>query len=241
MAGLDTVVSLTVDALDRHELLRYLGYRGQALTDDLAARLEGLERRCLELARPRACLRVFDVADPAPSPAKDVPEIHLDGCALVLSGHDIASHLAGARSVGLMAVTLGSALEQELHRLALLDPTAELLLDACGTTAIEHAADAAEAVLADEAARRGLCATSRFSPGYGDLPLALQPTLLDALDASRRLGIGLTDSLLMIPTKSVTAVVGMTEGPAGVAPPGCDACRARDHCSIRIDGRTCHD
>ncbi|MBR3258643.1 MAG: vitamin B12 dependent methionine synthase, partial [Eggerthellaceae bacterium] len=46
-------------------------------------------------------------------------------------------------------------------------------------------------------------------PGYGDLPLEVQPDLLGLLDASRRLGITLSDSLLMSPTKSVTAIVGL--------------------------------
>ena len=59
---------------------------------------------------------------------------------------------------------------------------------------------------------RGLVPTRRYSPGYGDLPLSVQPALLDALDAGRRLGVTLTESLLMVPMKSVTAVVGI--GPA---------------------------
>ncbi|HQE70821.1 MAG TPA: hypothetical protein PK071_06860, partial [Atopobiaceae bacterium] len=52
-----------------------------------------------------------------------------------------------------------------------------------------------------------------FSPGYGDLPLAVQPVLLSSVDAQRRLGISLTDTLLMVPTKSITAVTGIFKTP----------------------------
>ena len=53
--------------------------------------------------------------------------------------------------------------------------------------------------------------TSRFSPGYGDLPLAMQQDVMEALDCGRTVGITLTDSLLMTPSKSVTAIIGMKE------------------------------
>ena len=53
--------------------------------------------------------------------------------------------------------------------------------------------------------------TDRFSPGYGDLPLAMQREVMDALDCGRTVGITLSDSLLMTPSKSVTAIIGMKE------------------------------
>ena len=78
------------------------------------------------------------------------------------------------------------------------------------------------------------------APGYGDLPLSCQPTLLSVLDATRRLGITLTPSLLMVPTKSVTAVLGYFPQPRIGARPGCKECNLRDYCSIRASGTTCH-
>ena len=51
--------------------------------------------------------------------------------------------------------------------------------------------------------------TRRFSPGYGDMPIEIQVDILQLLDASRRLGMVLTESNLMIPTKSITALIGM--------------------------------
>lgn len=227
-----------IRALDRGEVLRYLGYAGQPLSAELDARVDQMVARCLAVARPSGCARVFDVA--GRDERDGVPVVRLDGCALELEGRSIARHLDGAVAVGVLAVTAGLALDAELRRLSLTDRVGEVLLDAAGSALVERAADEAEADLARDAAARGLVAGPRFSPGYGDLPLATQPTLLATLDAQRRLGITLSDSLLMAPVKSVTAVVGLF-GP-GAVPPAldpCDACARRDGCALRASGRRC--
>ena len=232
------VESFEIGEVERTEVLRYLGYHGQELTPELEGRMDEIVARCLAVARPRACVRAFDVAERVVR-EDGVPEIVLEGCALRLEGHDIVRHLGGAVAVGLMAATLGTGVEQELRRLSLTDAVAHVVFDAAATATVERAADAAEALLVEDAASRGLYTTWRYSPGYGDLPLACQPTLLAALDAGRRLGITLTPTLLMVPTKSVTAVVGYFEEPQTKARPGCAACNLRDWCTLRAGGFTC--
>lgn len=51
----------------------------------------------------------------------------------------------------------------------------------------------------------------RFSAGYGDLPLEVQKDIFRVLDCPRKIGLTLNDSLLMSPTKSVTAIVGIED------------------------------
>lgn len=46
----------------------------------------------------------------------------------------------------------------------------------------------------------------RRSPGYGELPLEMSREILAKLDATKRIGVALTDALLLVPAKSVTAV-----------------------------------
>lgn len=227
-----------IRSLDRAEILRYLGYGGQPLSPELDARVDQMVARCLTVARPSGVWRVFDVAGRG---EKDgVPVLRLTDCVLELVGRSIARHLDGAVAVGVLAVTTGLALDAELRRRSLTDRVGEVLLDAAGSALVERAADEAEADVARAAAARGLTAGPRFSPGYGDLPLATQPTLLAALDAQRQLGITLSDSLLMAPVKSVTAVVGLF-GPDAVPPAldPCDACARRDGCALRASGRAC--
>ncbi len=53
----------------------------------------------------------------------------------------------------------------------------------------------------------------RFSPGYGDCPLSAQRSIVNSvLNATRLIGLTVTPTSLLIPTKSVTAVIGLFDG-----------------------------
>lgn len=231
--------SYEIGSVDRREVLRYLGYDGQQMDEGLERRIDETCARAIALARPRGCVRVFEVDQMRER--EGVPELELAGTALVLSGTSICEHLAGAHAVGVLAVTLGMATEQELRRLSLTDALGQAVFDSACAALVERAADAAEASLREQARDRGLYTKWRFSPGYGDLSLSTQRQLLDAVDAPRRLGIRLSDSLLMMPTKSVTALVGMFAEPQGAGKVSCRDCACYDFCNIRRTGRTCRD
>lgn len=226
-----------VRSVDRGEVLRYLGYAGQAVTPELDARIDEVVAHCLATCRPQGVTRVFGVA--GRDERDGVPVTRLAGTALALAGRSIAEHLDGAVAVGVLAVTVGMGVEAELRRLSLTDPLAQVIFDAAGTAAVERAADAAEASIVAQAHARGLHCGTRFSPGYGDLPLSTQPVLLDALDAGRLLGVRLSPALLMSPTKSVTAVIGLFEEPRQGVRANCASCLCHDFCLLRASGRTC--
>ena len=114
-----------------------------------------------------------------------------------------------------------------------------MIFDEAGTTAVERAADACEASIVAAAHERGLYTNFRFSPGYGDMPLSAQPVLLATLDAQRRPGITLSKSLLMTPTKSVTAVVGLFGEPQPSSHVRCADCLCGDFCRILRTGSPC--
>lgn len=235
-----TLKSYQIDALDRKEVLRYLGYRGQEVTPELDARLDAAIASCLAIGRARASIAVYDVAGQEELP-DGTPQVTLADTALTLVGTSMQRHMRGARKVGVLAVTIGMGVERELKRLSLTDRLGQVLFDAAATTMVERAADAAEATLVGMAAREGLYTNFRFSPGYGDMPMQTQHVLLDALDA-RRLGITLSPTLLMTPTKSVTAVVGMFDAPQPSTHASCADCFCRAFCNLRAaTGRTCHD
>ena len=61
----------------------------------------------------------------------------------------------------------------------------------------------------EEAVAKGMSLRPRFSPGYGDLPLTVQKEFMTLLDCAHLIGINLNESLLMSPSKSVTAIIGM--------------------------------
>ena len=227
-----------VTSVDRAEVLRYMGYSGQPMTDELDARIDGVVERCLGIAQPMASWDVFDVAGREPLEGGR-PAVQLAGTSLQLIGESMEKHMAGAVAAAVMAVTAGMGVERELRRLSLTDPVEQVIFDAAGTTTGERAADACEASVVAWARERGLYANFRFSPGYGDMPLETQPVLLATVDAQRRLGIALSKSLLMTPTKSVTAIIGLFEEPQPSSHASCKDCLCSDFCRIRATGRPC--
>lgn len=234
---MDVVQSYDICSVERSEVLHYLGYAGQKISPELDARVDAVITRCLEVARPHGVVRLFDVAGCCKEGG--LPVIRLEGTALELRGRSISEHLDGAVAVGVLAVTAGAGVDAELRRLSFTDRVAQVVFDAAGSALVERAADAAEASVVSLAAGRGLFCGARFSPGYGDLPLATQPVLLATLDAQRALGITLSSDLLMSPTKSVTAVIGLFEEPRQDARTSCSACPCHDFCLLRASGRTC--
>ena len=105
-------------------------------------------------------------------------------------------------------MTIGLEMDRLIARYKRVSPVYTLLLQAIGAERVESACNALEEKLRCSL-MPGESLRPRFSPGYGDLPLALQKDVFQALDCERRLGLTLTDSLLMVPSKSVTAIVGI--------------------------------
>ena len=122
---------------------------------------------------------------------------------------DLRQHLEGCGEILLFACTAGAETDRRIARAKLQSPARGLLMHAIGAQQVEGGCDRLCQRLAEAFPDRQL--TDRFSPGYGDLPLTLQKDVMAALDCAQILGITLTDSLLMTPSKSVTAIIGMKE------------------------------
>ena len=137
------------------------------------------------------------------------------------------------------AATLGAEVETLLRRTQVRSMADAVILDACAGAAIENVCDNLCADIA--AAVAPMYLTDRFSPGYGDLPLAQQDDLCRVLDVSRRIGVTLTEGGLMLPQKTVTAILGVSSEPPGERRRGCGTCGLYETCSYRKDGYTCGD
>ena len=224
--------------VNRADALMYAGHAGQELGGELSARFEELARQCEESHKVSYVWRVEDI-DSSRRFGELVPQVVLAGSGLVLEGADISAHLRGASKVAVFACTLGAGCDRELHRLGALSPLDQTLYDCCASSLAEAGAQEVQELLGEEAAKLGLEARARFSPGYGDLPLTVQPALLQALDAQRRCGITLSDTYIMMPRKSVTAIFGLADKPQGKRARGCAFCSMRQNCSFRKAGITC--
>ena len=152
-----------------------------------------------------------------------------------LPGDMAASYLKGASSVVLMAITLGPAFDRDVRRLAVTDMTRSLFLNAAGAAFVDAGLDEVQATIGREL---GCYLSDRFSPGYGDLPLAYQTVLFRELNLTARLGLHLMDTLLMVPEKSITALAGVFDSPQPQTIRGCAVCDLYP-CALAKKGQTC--
>ena len=157
----------------------------------------------------------------------------------LLPGEDVHKHLTGCGQAILLAVTLGPGVDAQIRRAGVGDIAAGVASDALGSALAEQAADAAEAQLRQWAATEGKYLTGRFSPGYGDWDIAVQPLVAAALDTVRKAGLCVTDTNLMTPRKSVTALLGVSDHPVKGQLAGCGHCVLRTRCEYRKRGKTC--
>lgn len=206
------------------EALRYLGYKNGGADSQTLCILEECARELERAAAPHSCFRLEPVS-------------FLDGGALEIGklktvSRQLSRHIAGCREAALFAATLGPQADLLIQKYTALDMARAVMLQACAASLIESYCDECEERLAKEAASRGLFLRPRFSPGYSDFSIRCQKALLDILDAPKRIGLTATDSLMLAPSKSVTAVIGLTPEPQTCHTGKCAACGASD-CPFR--------
>lgn len=213
------------------EALRYLGAGGGA-PPELRRQVAETGAGLAAAVRPRYTYRVCGLSFREDG-------IALEGTTVVLTGDTAAKMLSQCGRAALLACTLGAGFDLRLSAMQVRDMARAVVLDACGSALVESGCDEAESEIS--ARFPALYLTDRFSPGYGDLPLSLQPDICAALDAARRLGLCVTESLLLNPVKSVTAVIGLSNRPQAARIRGCAFCRMRESCSLRKGGKFCAD
>lgn len=198
--------------------------------ENIAGLLERCEKRVLDVIRPNYVYREAELEFTENGiRAGDMSEL--------LTGSDIARHLAGCTKAVLFAATLSAEADKLIRQAAVTDVAESFAIDCLCSAAVEQVCDAAEEEIFSviEAPYR----TWRFSPGYGDLPLGIQGSFLKMLNAQRRIGLTVTDSMLLIPSKSVTALIGISDAPVSRGKRGCGSCNMRENCAYRRGGKSC--
>lgn len=178
------------------EAARYLGM-GSAVPEDETL-FDAAKEELRRTASLRACYCVLPVT---------VADGTVDFGVFSVQSCDLSKNLSGCKEAILFAATLGAGADRSILRLKKTDPASAMVLDAYCSAAAEGWCDRLEADLTGGRPHR-----PRFSPGYGDVSLSLQRVLFQTLDATRKLGVTLSASCFMTPTKSVTAFIGLEQG-----------------------------
>ncbi|NLV58613.1 MAG: hypothetical protein GXY67_07565 [Clostridiales bacterium] len=211
---------------------RYLGLKGALWRNPetgMEALLEKAYQVALEAAEPRHCLVRCPVRVEE-GEGEETPRVFFGALPALPSRH-LARLLAGCREGYALLATLGMKLDLTLRRLMVSDPALAAAAGACGSALIEVYIDGVLRLAQASLAAAGEHLTPRFSPGYGDVPLTVQPGLI-ALCKGSSLGVYVTQANQMIPEKSVSAVMGITREKANACLLGCSNCGKRD-CPFR--------
>lgn len=120
--------------------------------------------------------------------------------------------LEKSNEIIIFSATVGLEIDRYIARHQHISPVKALLANAYGAERIENLCDTFCEDIKNELSGEGLSVTRRFSPGYGDFPLESQKEMFALLDCNRKIGVSLSDSLLMSPSKSVTAIIGIKQG-----------------------------
>ena len=189
------------DGVRRSEVFRYLGYGNRVPDEETGELAEECIKEILRAAEEKICVREFPVT---------VRDGSLDCGCFQTSSKDVLKNLGGCTQVLVMAATLGTGVDRLLLKYGKLFMAKAVVMQAAAAALIEEVCDRNFESWRKEYEEKGLYLRPRFSPGYGDFPLSVQKDLLGGLEAGKRLGITLTDGGLMMPSKSVTAVIGIS-------------------------------
>lgn len=202
--------------IDRKEIYRYLGYRGQEADEVTQVLVEACVEELLTAADPKVVVREYVV--------NHLEDGTIDCGNFQVKSKNLAKNLGGCDRVLLMAVTLGLGVDRLLVKYGKLQVSKAVILQAASAAMIEAFCNECCLKWKQEYEHNGLYLRPRYSPGYGDFSLEYQPSILNELDAARQIGITLTDGGLMLPTKSVTAVIGVSTEKGFCYVEGCESC-----------------
>ena len=199
--------------IDPKEVAVYLGYYSangigeKVITDGISEFLENADFRA-------CCVKV----------PVSVTENGVDLGFMQTGSKALKKNLCGCDEAYIIAATTGVGSQRLIERNAVISPLKGIVTDCIGSAAIESFCDKINLSLCENPD----FLRPRFSPGYGDLCLDCQKKIVDFLCTDRNIGLTLTESLMMIPKKSVTAVIGIGKEKNKCTGPGCMICRKSD-------------
>ena len=198
------------------EILRYAGCKAAD------SKILSLMHSCISEARDKliykVCYRELSVS---------IKDSFCDFGCFNLTSKSLAQNLKGCKRAVIFSATVGVEIDRLIAKYGRISPSKALMFQAIGAERIEALCDA---FCCDIEKEKQTSLGPRFSPGYGDLPLSVQKDIFNVLECSKQIGLFLNDSLLMSPSKSVTAFLGLGAGAEKTNK--CDICNKSD-CTFR--------
>ena len=206
------------------EAVRYLGYGRHAVDEKTLALIGECFSELDQTAGGRIIYRIFDVSMGSDG--------ELTIGKMEVKSKNLAKNLKGCDEAIVLGATLGVGVDMLMKRYALTDMAKVAVLQACSAAMLEEYLDERQEEIEKKMNEEERYLRPRFSPGYGDFSIFNQRMILGMLDAAKTIGLTMTDSYMLTPTKSVTAVIGISCFLVPCHKKGCEECLKED-CTYR--------
>lgn len=206
------------------EAIRYLGYGKHAVDENTRALISESFADLQQTAERKSIYRIFDI--------RHTEKICIG--TMEVESKNLAKNLKGCEQAVIFGATLGIGVDRLIQRTSITNMAKAVVLQACAAAYLEEYCDICQEKIAEELQKEGKYLRPRFSPGYGDFSLSHQPQLLRMIESAKTIGLTMTDSFLMTPTKSVTALIGVSTTQEPCHRKGCEVCSKKD-CLYRRD------
>lgn len=221
--------------INEKEVLRYLEYNGQDINENLKSTIIECIKITKEKINPRYTLRVYPIL------RNNVNIIEIDNSDLKFESRDVYKLLEDCQECIIMAATLGIEIEKEIKKYSYTELTKSIIIDACATTAIEEYCELIQNNIKKELLNKNKYITMRYSPGYGDLHINANKKIINFLSADRDIGLTITDRGIMIPRKSVIAIIGISKVQKLELSQKCSNCTNNNTCRFKKGDKYCGD
>ncbi len=207
--------------IDKKETYRYLGYHfgGEvSVNDELEKIVDELTAKLKENITPRCIYEIYKLT--VDENTCKLYQYHMDNNTassdnvfLSINSQKLSAHIKECRYAILFAATIGPGADMLIRRYSGRSTVKSAILQAAGAAAIEAFADEVTEQIRTEIdilfSQSETKFKMRFSPGYGDFSLEHQKDFFKLLQLEKNLGMSLNSALLMSPSKSITAVIGV--------------------------------
>ncbi|MCK4798777.1 MAG: hypothetical protein KAT05_15480 [Spirochaetes bacterium] len=129
---------------------------------------------------------------------------------IIWNSKSIVKFLINCQEIFLVGVTSGNEIIEYRDKLMKEDDLfSSVIIDAVGSEMTEAMAQWVHDFLNKLIQKEGKTLTKRrFSPGYGDMALSNQMSVYDLLELNK-IGIDLLPNYILVPEKSITAIIGI--------------------------------
>lgn len=193
------------------ETIRYLGYKRSILSKEYAidertrVLIESSLAELEQIINVQFLYRIFEICFEAENKFR-IGKLQIESKSLYKTIRD-------CENVIIMSITLGPDVDRIIKKYAIIDMPRAVVLQSCAAALLEEYCNLFEEVLnqqLEQELQKKVYFRPRFSPGYGDFSILHQKELLEMVDANKRIGLSMTEGYMLTPTKSVTALIGMS-------------------------------